>query len=184
MRITIGGLLGSGTTTLSKNLKGVLEYPYIYAGQIFRDRAESMGISLEKLNTLAETDKNFDLETDRQMMNFADKNENAIVEGRLAGWFAHREKLENYYKIWLTAPFDTRLERVAGRENESMDLAREKMHMREKSEAKRYRDIYGIDITDISIYDLIVDNKDMEPEETLNTVLKALKKKGIKFELN
>lgn len=179
MKITVSGLPGSGTTTLSKNLQKTLGFDYIYAGKIFREMAKKKGLSLEDFSMLTETDTSIDTALDRQIMNFADTHENCIVEGRLSGWFSHREKSKDYFKIWVTAPLQVRLERVAQRENETLDVTAKKVEMREKSEASRYKMIYGIDISDFSIYDLIVDTSDKEPEETLEFVLGELEKKGL-----
>ena len=46
---------------------------------------------------------------------------------------------------------------------------------REKSEAKRYREYYGIDIDDESIYDLVIDTSDKSPDEIVNIILSSLK---------
>lgn len=182
MKITVSGLPGSGTTTLSKNLQKASGFDYIYAGKIFREMAKKKGLSLEDFSKLTERDTFFDTSLDRQIMSFADAHENCIIEGRLSGWFAHREKSKDYIKIWLTAPIQVRLERIAQRENETLDIASKKVEMREKSEAKRYKSIYNIDISDFSIYDLIVETSDKTPEETLKFVLNELKRHGLKIE--
>ena len=178
MKITVSGPLGAGTTTLCRGLKRVTGYPYIYAGQIFRDMAEEKAMSLEAFSRLAEGDDKYDLEIDRRMMDFAYGNKDVIVEGRLAGWFAYREKKAKFFKIWLDAPLDFRMERVAHRENESLVKTEGKILVREESEAKRYKKIYGIDISDLSIYDLVVNNKDMGSKKTLNVIIKALGREG------
>ena len=40
MIITISGLAGTGTTSLSAALSNILGFEYIYAGKIFRDEAK------------------------------------------------------------------------------------------------------------------------------------------------
>jgi cytidylate kinase len=59
--------------------------------------------------------------------------------------------------IWLDAPLDVRAERVADREQESVATARDRIAERAESEATRYHQIHGIDIADLSIYDLVID---------------------------
>lgn len=181
MKITVSGLPGSGTTTLCKNLNKVLSFDYIYAGKIFREMAQKRGLSVEEFNKQIENDPSIDTNLDRQVMNFADSHANCIVEGRLSGWFAHREQNKDFVKIWVTAPLDIRLDRIAHRENETLDVTSRKVEMREKSEAKRYKSIYGIDISNLSIYDLIVETSDKTPEETLDFVLGELEKHGLKM---
>lgn len=181
MKITISGLPGSGTTTLSNNLSKTLSFDYIYAGKIYREMANKKGLSLEEFSKLTENDTSFDTALDRQVMSFADSHDNCIVEGRLSGWFAHREQSKDFVKIWVTAPVNVRLDRIAHRENETLDITSKKVEMREKSEAKRYKEIYGIDISNLSIYDLVVDTSDKTPGETLDFVLSELEKHGLEI---
>ncbi len=182
MKITVSGLPGSGTTTLCKNLQKTLSFDYIYAGKIYREMAKKKGLSLEEFSKLTENDNSFDTSLDRQVMSFADSHDNCIIEGRLSGWFAHREQSNDFFKIWVTAPINVRLDRIAHRENETLDITSKKVEMREKSEAKRYKSTYGIDISDFSIYDLIVETSDKDPNETLEFVLENLQKRGLKID--
>ena len=45
---------------------------------------------------------------------------------------------------------------------------------REKCEAARYSQWYGIDINDKSVYDLIVDTSDSPPEQVVDIIVKKL----------
>jgi cytidylate kinase len=53
MIVTVGGLPGTGTSTLCRLLERELGLPYVYAGQIFRQEAAARGLSLAELNELA-----------------------------------------------------------------------------------------------------------------------------------
>ena len=56
MIITLGGLPGSGTSTVAKKLADILQLEIVSAGNMFRDMAKEMGISLVELGKMAKLD--------------------------------------------------------------------------------------------------------------------------------
>ncbi len=154
MRITISGLPGSGTTTVAKLLSEELSAELISAGELFRQIAKEKKLPLEHFNKLAETDDDFDRQIDERQGEEAMKRENVIVEGRLSGFFVPDADL----KIWLKAPVEVRAKRIAHREAIAYEEALSAMNNRERSENKRYEQYYGIDLNDLSIYDLVIDS--------------------------
>ncbi|WP_292485651.1 (d)CMP kinase [Methanohalobium sp.] len=154
MLLTISGLPGSGTTTVSKLLSKYYDVDLISAGEVFRKLADEYGMTLEEFGNFAESDPSIDLEIDRRQQKIASEKNNCILEGRLAGYMA---ETDNVLKIWLKAPLDVRVERLIEREGGSFDEIFESTKKREASENARYWEIHGIDLTDMSIYDLVVD---------------------------
>ena len=154
MRITISGLPGSGTTTVAKLLSEELSVELISAGELFRQIAEEKKLPLEQFNELAENNDDFDRQIDERQGEEAMKRENVIVEGRLSGFFVPDADL----KIWLKAPVEVRAKRIAHREAIAYEEALSAMNNRERSENKRYEQYYGIDLNDLSIYDLVIDS--------------------------
>ncbi len=154
MRITISGLPGSGTTTVAKLLSEELSVELISAGELFRQIAKEKKLPLEHFNKLAETDDDFDRQIDERQGEEAMKRENVIVEGRLSGFFVPDADL----KIWLKAPVEIRAKRIAHREAIAYEEALSAMNNRERSENKRYEQYYGINLNDLSIYDLVIDS--------------------------
>jgi cytidylate kinase len=154
MRITISGLPGSGTTTVAKLLSTELSMELISAGEMFRQIANEKKLQLEHFNKLAENNDDFDTQIDEKQGEEAMKRENVIVEGRLSGFFVPDADL----KIWLKAPVEIRARRIAAREGITYEAALSAMKNRESSENKRYEKYYGIDLGDLSIYDLVIDS--------------------------
>ena len=154
MRITISGLPGSGTTTVAKLLSEDLSVELISAGELFRQIAKEKKLPLEHFNKLAETDDDFDRQIDERQAEEAMKRENVIVEGRLSGFFVPDADL----KIWLKAPVEVRAARIAGREKIAYEEALSAMNNRERSENRRYEQYYGINLNELSIYDLVIDS--------------------------
>jgi len=151
--LTVSGLPGSGSTTVSELLAEHYGIDLISAGVVFRNLAKERGMSLAEFGALAESDASIDVMIDERQQELADTRNNIILEGRLAGHMADKA-----LKVWIKAPLDVRVERIAGRENASYDQVLDETIKRETSEAIRYKEIYGIDIGDLSIYDIIIDS--------------------------
>ena len=175
MLITIGGLPGSGSSTVAKKLAEKTGLKHIDAGDIWEKMARERKTDTLGLNFLAEKNKSIDKELDTRMLDYAMKKKNLILEGRIIGALCAKKNIPAF-KIWFTAPRDVRVKRICQREKTSFLKTKEKTKAREKSEAKRYLELYGIDISDFSIYDLIVSSEKMTPDEILKFILKQLKK--------
>ena len=149
MIITIGGSICSGKTTLARELAKKFNLRHISAGSIMREMAKKRGMSLLEFSRYAESNPEVDLEIDRRQKELATGN--CVVDGRLSAHF-----LDSDLKIWLDAPLNVRVERLSERDKKSEEDAKRSIIEREDSERKRYMEIYGINLRDISTYDLII----------------------------
>ena len=171
MIITIGGLAGTGTTTLAEVLSENLDIPYISAGFIFREMAEEHGMTVLEFSEFAEGNDDIDKEIDKRQAEKAKSAENLIVEGRLSAFFVDNADL----RICLMTPFDVRSKRIAQREDKTVELAKEEIITREKSEALRYMEIHNIDISNMDIYDIIINTGTFNPENVSEIIIQTLK---------
>lgn len=163
--ITVSGLPGSGTSTVSRLLVERTGWDYINAGEIFRQLAEEAGVSLMEYGRRAEGDAQIDKDLDARMVQVARGGVAGLVlEGRLTGWMAHRHDVPAL-KVWLDADLRSRASRASGRDGLSLEDAMEAVVGRERSEARRYVEYHGIDLTDRSIYDLVIDTCPCSPSE-------------------
>ena len=80
MRITVSGLPGSGTTTVSKLLAEYYELELISSGEIFRRIAREKGMSLAEFGAMAEKDPSIDLAID--------KNQRAVIQSHERSCFS------------------------------------------------------------------------------------------------
>ena len=149
MIITIGGSIASGKTTLAKELSKQLGFKHISAGGIMRDMAEEQGMSLSEFSKYAEKNFEIDREVDKRQKELVKGD--CVVDGRLSSHF-----LDSNLKIWLISPLDVRAQRLAKREGCSSDEALNEIVLREKSEQKRYKKLYNIDLNGLEKYDLIL----------------------------
>jgi cytidylate kinase len=168
MLITVSGPAGSGKSTAAGALAEALGYDHVSGGDIFRSLAEDRGVSLVEFNQLAEEDDQIDRDLDRRLREIARERDDVVLESRLAGWMAGEYA---DVRFWLDAPPAIRAARIADREGKSVEAAREETDARAESEALRYREYYGIDITDRSIYDLAVNTARLGPEAVLETLV-------------
>jgi len=156
MRITVSGLPGSGTTSLSRYLAERTGYVMISAGEVFRQLAQEHGMDLATFGRLAREDPAYDRMIDARQKKIAEEQDNIIVEGRLSGWVVGNADL----KIWLYAPVGCRIKRIAFRDQVPDEETAKKLTLeRERCEAGRYQAYYSIDIGDLSIYHLIINSE-------------------------
>jgi len=155
MRITISGPPGSGTTSLARYLAEKHGYRVISAGEMFRALAQERGVSLAAFGALAESDPSVDRLIDARQKETAESANDIIAEGRLSGWMVDNADI----KIWLKASLGCRIGRISLRDGEGEAAARLHTEERQASERTRYRTYYGIDIDDLSVYDLVLSSE-------------------------
>jgi cytidylate kinase len=156
MRITVSGLPGSGTTSLSRYVAERHGFTMISAGEVFRQLAREHNMELAAFGRLAGEDPAFDRMIDARQKEIAAERDNIIVEGRLSGWVVENANL----KIWLYAPIGCRIRRIAFRDQVTDEKTAEQLTLeREHCEAGRYQSYYSIDIHDLSIYHLILNSE-------------------------
>lgn len=138
---------------------------YISAGQVFRQMAKDMNLSLEEFSVIAEKDSNYDLEIDRRTEELA-KHDNTVVDAQLAAYKAPDADI----RICITASPQVRWERIAKREGMSLEKARNETIIREDAERERFRTLYNIDIDDMTVYDVIFNTDRLTEEEVFELV--------------
>ena len=171
MIITIGGLAGTGTTTLAEVLSEKLDIPYISAGFIFREMAAERGMTVLEFSEFAEGNDDIDKEIDKRQAEKAKTTDNLIIEGRLSAFFVENADL----RIWLITPFDVRSKRISQREEKSVEVAKNEIIIREESEALRYMEIHNINIKNMDIYDLIINTDSFDPQSISEIIIQTLK---------
>lgn len=159
--LAVSGFHGSGRSTHARRLAESFNLRYVSSGTIFREMAEERGLTLEKMSKLTEGDPEFDKMIDKRARLESLKG-GVVIDATLSGWMAEDPDL----RIFLTAPLEARIRRIAEREGIGLDEAREETLVREESERERFRSYYGIDIADLSIYDLVLNTELFEPDGT------------------
>ncbi|MGD2201258.1 MAG: AAA family ATPase [Candidatus Bathyarchaeota archaeon] len=159
--ITVSGYHGSGRSTHALNLAETFNLRYVSSGTIFREMAKERGLDLETMSKLTEEIPELDRVIDDRAKE-ASLNRGVVIDATLSGWVAVDPDL----RIFLTAPLESRVKRIAYRENISLEEARRETQVRGESERERFLKYYDIDIRDLSIYDVILNTDLFEPEAT------------------
>ena len=165
--ITVGGLPGTGTTTVCRSLSEALGLEHVYAGDLFRKMAEVNGMDLVAFNVYSETHPEVDRDLDDKQLDLARKG-SLVLEGRMSGFLVHRSEIPSF-NVWLTCSLDEKVRRLVDREAGDDDTRANEIMARESSERKRYLDLYDFDPTDVeqltNVYDMIIDTTEVPADE-------------------
>ena len=169
MRIAISGKSGCGNTTVSSMVAQALGFVMI--NFTFRTLAEEQGIEFWEFCKLAEGSDEPDLEVDRRQVEMALAVEDCVLGSRLAIWMLKEADL----KVYLTATTEERANRVLKREGGTFSERLAQTTQRDKNDSARYERLYGINNSDTSIADLVIDTTTLQPEDVASLILAEVK---------
>ncbi len=173
MIVAIAGPPGGGKTTVAERFAQAHAYALVSAGLKFRAMAKERGLTLESLGKAAEADPEIDRSLDRAVLEEILRQDasgrDVIVDGRIQPYLLAQRRVP-CLKVLIDAPLDVRAKRIAGREGTDSKAAEKEIVRREGSERRRYKAIYGIQVADRSVYDLIIDSSDKTPDEIVDLV--------------
>lgn len=176
--ITIAGKPGSGKSTTAKLVAKNLEYDHFSSGDLFRAIAREQEQDVLAANVAAEKDATIDHLVDQRLREIGETESEKVIDSRTAWHWMPKS-----FKVYLALDFKVAAERILA----SMDDERIKaehipedpaeyakvLASRLESENKRYDTLYGINPSDESNYDLVVDTKLNTPEEVAEKIVEA-----------
>lgn len=160
LTITVSGISGAGKTDGARAIAKAFKLRYISAGKILRDIAKKRKMSLEQISAIRGSE--IDHEMDRKSLEFAMKGK-VVLDGRLTGWVAGDWA---DVRIFYVCPLNVRAKRVAKRDNIKIEEAKINLQKRDDQDHEKYQKVYGIDSFDRSIYNLVIDNRDLTKKES------------------
>ena len=169
-RISLAGDLGSGKSTVAKVLSEKYGATIVSGGFIQRSLAQKMGMTIEEFNIMMETDRSYDKKLDDLLHSYDEVEGSFIFDSRMSWYF-----IPSATSFYLKTSPEVAAKRVfnADRKDESFSCVEEackSLASRRESEAKRYKEYYGQDITDMSNYDHVIDTTELTPEEVIETI--------------
>jgi len=171
LTIAVSGAHGAGKSTLAEALAKVFNLRYVSAGLIFRQMAQSRGMTLAQFSLVAENDPSIDRKIDELMRQEAERG-NVTIDAYIAGWVAG--DLADL-KIYLHAPLEVRVRRIAEREGRDYQELLEETRIREESQRRRFREFYGIDVEDIRFFDLVINTAKWDADGVIHFCIEAVK---------
>lgn len=180
--ITISGLPGSGKSSAAKGVASTLGYEHFSSGDFMRNIALSMGVTLNELGKMAESDDGaIDHKIDAEIRQTAQKD-SLVIDSRLAFHW-----VPEAFKVFLDLPLEISKDRIwHNLKNNPLREQSEKANSPEEvfnqikdrlaSEQKRYKDLYNIDYTAKDNFDLVVDTSKNNIEQTTNIIVNEYKK--------
>jgi cytidylate kinase len=168
--ITVGGLHGTGKSSVADAIAKRFNLRRMSAGVIFRQLAQERDLTLEEFSRVAEGNEDIDRLIDDKLREEAEKG-NAVIDGQLAAWMAGPNA---DLKILLIASVENRIRRISERDGTDFEQARRETITREGSEKARYFEYYRVDVSDHSIYDLIINTDKYDLEEVIKIVFIAI----------
>lgn len=170
MKIVISGLSGCGATTVSKLVSERLKIKNI--NYTFKNLALEKKLDFKYVQNNA-LKGGFDLKLDHRIIKMA--RGDFVLASRLACW------LSDYnLSVWLEAGVETRAKRIAERENKKFKEVLRETVERDGENGKRYKRIYGIDISNHSFVDLVINVERFDAFETAEIISKNAKKGKLK----
>ena len=173
LKISLAGDLGSGKTTVTDLLLAATGAERYSTGKIMRELAAARGMSIDEFNKSIEGDRAVDRMIDDGLKALSDDPRDLVIDSRMAWHFTR-----GTFRVYMTTEPEIAAARImaAGREGESfktLDEAVSRIAARRESEVKRYSEFYGVDITDFSNYDLVIDTSFAAPEAISDGILSS-----------
>lgn len=173
--ITLAGDLASGKGSVSKLLQEELGYEIYRNGDYVRGLAKEAGMSIKDYNIYIEDHPEIDRQIEKSAGEYAISHDNLIIDARL-GWYA----VPNSFKVYLKTDIDVGAARAMNDKNRastetysSLEQAKTDIKIRFELENKRFLHLYGVDKSDMSNYDFVLDTTKLNPEITKEEILKA-----------
>jgi cytidylate kinase len=176
MKISITGILGSGKSTVCKQLTERYNLRYFSTGVIQRELAVKMGMTTYELNKYSETHPEIDDLIDGELIKLSDSPDDIVIDSRMAWHFVN-----DTFKVYLLTDETVAAERVMlaqrgpSEHYADTEQAREFLKARRISENLRYKQMYGVDCDDLQNYDLVIDTTNdasvVPPEKIVDIII-------------
>jgi cytidylate kinase len=174
--VCISGMAGTGKSTLAKKLAEKYGLRYFSGGDALKALAAQEGYdssnhgwweSSEGLDFLAKREKNleFDKAVDDKLLEYAQQG-CVLLDSWTMPWL-----LKTGFKIWLIASVQKRAERIAERDNLSIEEAFQVLKEKEARTKSIYKKLYGFTLgEDLEPFNLVLDTDNLSAGEVFQTL--------------
>lgn len=173
MKITIGGMPGAGKSTIAEIVAKKLKLKFYSMGNIMRELASKRKLSINEYTALNE---DIDSEIDNYQKDLELKEDNFIVDGRLAFHF-----IPDSIKIFFDVQLEVGAERIFKNQRVSSEKkykntneALKSMKKRIEEDKKRYKKLYNIDAYDKNNFDYVIDTTSLDINAIVDKVIQII----------
>jgi CMP/dCMP kinase len=178
MHISITGDLGSGKSTVAKEICQKLNYKYLSTGLIQRQLGKERGMNTLEFNKFTDYNKEIDDVIDQKLKDINDQPDPFVLDSRLGWHFVNKS-----FKIYLMAIDEVAASRVIidkkriG-EPSAVDIKAKINDQRErrKIEDNRFEKNYGVKPDIFNDFDAIIDTSTASISEVTDLILSLYKK--------
>lgn len=171
--ISITGALGSGKSTVARNICAKNGFNYFSTGTIQRKIAEERGIDTLQLNQLCGSDKSVDDLIDGRLRQMnVDGTTDIVLDSRLAWFFVDKS-----FKVYLTALPSVAADRVFHDDKrvgeptgDQLEVMRNLLE-RQRVENERFKRFYNADCFDLNNFDIVVDSSKSSVDEIADLII-------------
>ena len=169
-KISLAGDLGSGKSTVGKLLTQKFGLETVSIGKIHRQMASEYGMDVTEFNVYMESHPEIDNELDARLKEYELKNGNFLFDSRMAFHF-----VPSSFSVYMKVDAEIAGRRIfsenrSNEKYESVETAVQKLIERRASESLRYSKFYGVDITDMSNYDFVIDTSSLTPQQVFEKI--------------
>jgi len=166
--IAISGKSGCGNTTVSTLVAQKLNYRLI--NYTFRQLADKHNIGFEELLEKSKMDPRYDKELDDEQIRLAESGK-CVLASRLAIWLLR----DTAFTVYLNAGIEKRIQNIKKREDRSLEYLYNFTMQRDDNDARRYKELYGIDINDYGFANLVIETENLTADEVVDSVINGFK---------
>ncbi|GBC74990.1 Cytidylate kinase [archaeon HR06] len=180
LSIIISGMPASGKSTLAQGIAKIYHLKFYSGGDALKELAKEFGFSEggvdwwdkeEGMKFLRKRKENYEIDKkiDDKLISLL-KEGNVVITSYPLAWL-----YKDAIKIWLKASQEKRIERVAKRDNISLEEAKRVILVRDEENKLLYRELYGIRLDeDLSVFDLVINTDILDDEKVLRIVCKII----------
>ena len=173
MIISIGGLSGSGKSSIAQKIADRLNYSYYDMGSLRRHMAIEQGLTLAELNKQGETNPESDLIVDRYQEKLGKTSDNFVIASRASWHF-----IPHAIKIFLTVDIEEGARRIMndhihqaqGEIFSSLDEAIKAYKIKNESDIFRLKKYFNIDVYNKDNFDFYLDTTHLNQEQVFQAV--------------
>ncbi len=185
--IAVCGFAGSGKNTVGEKVADALGWKVV--APTFKDLAAEEGIPLMEFQRKAADDLSIDYKFDAALARQIG-NTNCVVVTWIGPWIGKISGKKysgieipaiksGVFKVWLDVTPEIRAKRLANRDGMTAEQALAHIKKRDMDNINRYKKAYGINISDHSDFDLVLEVSDEKPDEIAGKIMAEVKKKGM-----